>query len=266
MNRLFSVAFLCSTLVFLSCETETTAPVSVSSGLGRLRVLLTDAPATYQAVNISVSRVEVHREGADSLSGWFTINSVPGMYDLLALQNGAQVVLGDTALPPGTYSQIRLIIGSGSTVVVNGTSHELEVPSGPQTGLKLNHSFVIAPDALYELVLDFDAARSIVVTGNGRYKLKPVIRAQARQISGDLKGRIEPVAAKAHVSTMVGSDTLWAFADTTTGDFKFLALPEGVYSLQILPADTTYRDSTISGVPVVRGETTDVGTITLATK
>jgi hypothetical protein len=159
-----------------------------------------------------------------------------------------------------------LIIGDGSNVRVDGTTHPLEVPSGPQTGVKLNHTITILPDALYELTLDFDAARSIVVTGNGRYKLKPVIRMQASQISGGLAGRVLPLEAKPWVFTTVGGDTAAARPDTLTGDFRLGVLPEGTYALRVVPSDTTYRDSVLTGITVTRMQYTDVGTIELKKK
>ena len=243
---------------------EGTAPPS--AGQGRLRIYLTDAPAAYEAVNIAVVRVEVIRSENDTAGGRFIINNTPAVYDLLQLRNGAQVVLGDTTLPPGQYEQIRLIIGDGSNVRVDGTTHPLEVPSGPQTGVKLNHTITILPDALYELTLDFDAARSIVVTGNGRYKLKPVVRMQASQTSGGIVGRVLPLEAKPWVFTMAGGDTAAARPDTLTGDFRLGVLPEGTYALRVVPSDTTYRDSVLTGITVTRMQYTDVGTIELKKK
>jgi hypothetical protein len=268
MRKTTALFVLFAGLALGSCSREdVTSPEVSSSASGRLRVYLVDAPAAYEAVNISVVRVEVHRESSDSTAGWYVLNTLPGTYDLLKLRNGAQVVLGDTMLPPGSYSQIRLIIGDGSNIVVNGSSHPLEIPSGPQTGLKLIHSFVIVPYALYEVIVDFDAGRSIVVTGNGRYKLKPVLRAQARQISGDIEGSILPAVARSTVTTAVGLDTVSTNADTTTGYFRVRALPEGSYVLWISPADTaTYRDTTVAGVTVTRGQLTNVGTINLTRK
>jgi hypothetical protein len=248
MRKTTALFVLFAGLALGSCSREdVTSPEVSSSASGRLRVYLVDAPAAYEAVNISVVRVEVHRESSDSTAGWY--------------------VLGDTMLPPGSYSQIRLIIGDGSNIVVNGSSHPLEIPSGPQTGLKLIHSFVIVPYALYEVIVDFDAGRSIVVTGNGRYKLKPVLRAQARQISGDIEGSVLPAVARSTVTTAVGLDTVSTYADTTTGYFRVRALPEGSYVLWISPADTaTYRDTTVAGVTVTRGQLTNVGTINLTRK
>ena len=195
---------------------EGTAPPS--AGQGRLRIYLTDAPAAYEAVNIAVVRVEVIRSENDTAGGRFIINNTPAVYDLLQLRNGAQVVLGDTMLPPGQYEQIRLIIGDGSNVLVDGTMHPLEVPSGPQTGVKLNHTITILPDALYELTLDFDAARSIVVTGNGRYKLKPVIRMQASQISGNKLVMVRRHLAMLQKYRLRSGEALgpWAYVYTLT--------------------------------------------------
>jgi hypothetical protein len=48
------------------------------------------------------------------------------------------------------------------------------IPSGSQTGLKLNHDFEVARNVEHELRLDFDAEASIQLTPQG-YRLVPVI-------------------------------------------------------------------------------------------
>ncbi len=138
------IFFTAGFLIF-SC-TDSTSPET--SGQGQIKITMVDSPASYDEVNIVVTRVEVHRSGSDSSSGWFVINDNTATYDLLLLRNGASVVLGNHSLDVGHYTQIRLIIGTGSNIVVNGVTYPLEVPSGAQTGVKLNHAFVIE-DGLY---------------------------------------------------------------------------------------------------------------------
>jgi len=236
---------------------------SGSSQLGELRIRLVDSPGDYEQVNIVVTRVEVHRAEADSMSGWTTINNTPATYDLLVLRNGANAILGDAQLTPGQYTQIRLIVGQGSTVMVGGVSYPLSIPSGFQTGIKLNHDFSIEGGKLYELMLDFDADRSIHETGSHQYMLQPVIRVQAVVTSGSISGIIAPVVSRALVSTVVGTDTVSTAADTLTGAFELMALPAGSYALDIEATDTLYADTTITGVQVVAQQNTDLGTITL---
>ncbi|GAG24199.1 unnamed protein product, partial [marine sediment metagenome] len=63
--------------------------------------------------------------------------------------------------------------------VVNGVPFkvfDVEIPSVYQTGLKLIHPFEIIAGEITELTIDFDAEKSIIKTGNGSYKLMPVIK------------------------------------------------------------------------------------------
>ena len=139
-------------------------------------MVLVDGPTTgIDAVNIAVREVSVHQAGADTVSGWTVIDNTTRTFNLLTLTNGASAILGEKQLNPGHYTQIRLKLGTGSAVVVEGQYYPLDVPSGAQTGLKLTHEFDIAANTLYELMVDFDAARSIHATGK-TYKLNPVLR------------------------------------------------------------------------------------------
>jgi hypothetical protein len=169
-------------------------------------------------------------------------------------------------LSAGQYTQIRLIIGPGSYVIDNGVKHDLEVPSGSQTGLKLTHQFTIEGGKLYELILDFNVDKSIVVTGNGRYKLKPTIRVMPMVISGSIAGQVLPLDAHPSIWTVHGTDTITTYTDIQ-GFFKLIALPSGMYDVNIVLFDTlVYRDTVIANIQVVANQQTDIGLVTLQPK
>jgi hypothetical protein len=101
--------------------------------------------------------------------------------------------LGIAELKAGVYHQIRLMIGdipdeglnifedphpSANYIIdVEDVVHPLKVPSGVQSGVKLVHEFEVEEDGYVELILDFDAHRSIVKAGkSGKYILKPTIK------------------------------------------------------------------------------------------
>jgi len=251
-----------SIIAFIGCS-DSNSTSSGPTGTGEIRMYLVDSPSEYNAVNIVVTRVEVHMADADSNSGWWVVNDSTATYDLLTLANGANAILGDTLLPAGHYTQIRLYIGDGSNVVVDGITYPLTIPSGQQSGLKLNHQFEIEPNTLYELTLDFDAESSINQTGNGEYMLNPVIRVIANVVSGTISGTIDPAAAHPWIWTVAGLDTCSTYADALSGYFMLMALPEGTYAVHIEPTDATYQDTTISGVQVMAEQNTDLGTIVL---
>jgi hypothetical protein len=251
-------AALLAVLLFAGCS-DNNSPAG-----GTLRVNLVDAPGDFEAVNIVVESVAVHAAGADSSAGWREVMSTPGTYDLMQLRNGVSALLVDRQLPPGDYTQMRLVLGDGCNVVVDGVTHPLTVPSGMQSGLKLNHPFTIGDDGIYDVTLDFDAARSIHRTGNGRYMLRPVIHAMAALVSGSLRGVVLPVAARATVTAASAVDTLTAQADTLTGAYLIPCLREGTYNLTFAATAGAFRDTTVAGVPVVRLQAAVVDTMVLA--
>ncbi len=163
-------------IFFLLSGCDGTSP---TNGEGQIRIYLVDSPAVFEEVNIVVERVEVHQADADPESRWAVVNSTAATYNLLELTDGASAVLGEAALSAGRYTQIRLVLGTDSYVVVGGTPKDLTIPSGVQTGVKLIHQFEIEEGETYELTLDFDAERSVVTAPPGQYLLIPVIRVQA---------------------------------------------------------------------------------------
>ncbi|HET7118256.1 MAG TPA: DUF4382 domain-containing protein [Hanamia sp.] len=232
-----------------------------------LNIHLTDGPADYQAVLINIQKIMVKSSDDTSDSGWVNVPLLkPGIYDLLQLRNGKDTLLGGVDLPAGKLSQIRLVLGDGNQLVLDdGTVVDLKTPSAQQSGLKLNVHATLTAGIPYELVLDFDAARSIVKAGNsGQYILKPVIRTFAKASGGAIQGVVLPDAANAHIMAISGIDTLGALPDAS-GFYKFWGIPAGSYTL-IFDADSTsdYLSDTLQNIAVTVGNVTTVDTLRLA--
>jgi hypothetical protein len=243
-----------ASFALISCSDS----VNDAGGKGRIKMYLVDAPAALDSVILNVMRVEVH----SAEDGWIVVNDEAQYYDLLTLTNGSSAVIGDEFLSPGTYTQIRLILGEDNYIYVDGEIFPLTTPSAQQSGLKLIHGFEILPDNLYELYLDFNVDKSIHQTGSGKYMLKPTIRVQAAIISGTISGQVLPLDADALVWTVSGMDTISTFTNDD-GYFKLMCLPAGTYDVFIDPANNAYSPDTISGVIVTPLQNTDIGVITL---
>lgn len=250
-------------LFAVGCSTDSTP------GMGTMQVKLHDAPADYDEVNVFIERVEVNNT-ADSEQGWQVVGEPMQSFDLLELTNGVFEVIGETELEAGFYPQVRLVVSSdGHSVVIDGESHSMMVPSGAQTGIKLNVNAEIQEGIVYTLLLDFDALRSVRKTGqasNPGYILQPVIRATNEAVSGNIEGMIEPIDARAAVFAIAGEDTLSSsYANEETGYFMLVGLEEGSYSVSVEPREEGFGSEWIDEVSVTVGESTDLGTIELDT-
>ncbi len=266
MLKKFMLFLVLALVGLLAAGCSKSSPTS-ANGSGTLQVNMIDSPAAFDAVNIEIDSVQAHIATSDTTSGWVTLNSTPKTYDLLQLTNGVNAVIGSATVPAGRYSQVRLFIGSGSNVVIGGVSSPLTVPSGVQSGLKLNVDATIQSDITYVLTLDFNADQSIVTTGglSGQFMLKPVIRVITTASNGAITGTVLPDSARPTITAFNSSDTVSTAADTS-GNFTVGYLPSGTYSLSIVPANTALNDSTITNVSVTNGQTTNVGTVTLSNK
>ncbi len=143
---------------------------------GYMTVKMTDAPADYLAVNVEVVGVSVHIDNV----GWVDLPCNVGVYDLLTLQNDVTTTLAtNVTLPVGKASQIRLLLGNNNSVTTLAGTFRLKVPSGSESGLKINLHENIAPNNHVVIVLDFDAGLSVVETGAGDFSLKPVIKVES---------------------------------------------------------------------------------------
>ena len=208
--------------------------------------------------------VAIHRAGTDTSSagGWEVIkNDSTVTYDLLALQNGVFAELGVAPVPAGSYTQTRLKLSPGSTVVVGGVTHALEVPSGLQSGYKLVGGFDVPAGGFVDLLIDFDARKSITVTGNGRYQLKPTTRIAVSAEAGAITGSIDPDDVPTRVCAVLGADSVQCVTTGAGGKFNLVALPPGSYTVAF-DAPAGWRDTTLAA-GVTAGSVTSLGAVAL---
>lgn len=227
---------------------------------GTLKVHLTDAYGAFDEVNITFSEITANLKTNEE--NWIVINDQPQTFDLLKLTNGITTLLGEKQLDPGEYGQIRLKI-TKAEVVVGGTTYPLDIPSGATSGLKLGNGFTIQPGITTELIIDFDAARSIHAMGKTKgYKLNPVLRMTAKVQSGAISGKVTNFQDSPVAYAIAGSDTVTsAVVAEDTGNFLLSFLPQGTYTVAL--SDTLSKIFSRTDVSVTVGNTTDIGEITL---
>jgi len=213
---------------------------AVSSGAGTLNVKLTDAPAApeYAKVFVTIERIRVHRAGADDAAGagWSEIVlDPPRKIDLLTLRNGVTVGLGELQLAEGRYTQLQLVLGQGpadNTIVLAsnpGVEIPMRTPGGLRDRLKLIHPFRVGAGETVELTLDFDAARSVVMSGVPEVvPLKPT-----PQVSATTGGEmvLKPTAAAADSGQRVHKPTAALPTDSGSADPRPLLKP----SIAVIP-------------------------------
>lgn len=237
-------------LVFNACKEENDVP-----GTATIKISMVDAPGDFDSVIIDVEDVLINLSGSGS--DWKSMDGVkPGSYDLLKLTNGNEWILGETELPSGNLSQIRLLLGSGNRLYIGDSAIYLPVPSANRSGLKINVQETLDGDKSYKLILDFDVDKSIVRLGNGDYQLKPVIRGKLESKSGAIKGRILPSSKIYRIYAIRGTDTINTHSNVN-GEFLLRALDPGIYDLNV-PNDSG-MDLTVEEISIRAGEVKDLG-------
>lgn len=155
-----SLFILLALFVFSSCANKTT---------GNIRIYLKDLPIAADSIPVTISAVDAHKTGG----AWLQVSTEMKTVDLILLRD-RQDLIADVDIEDGSYTELRLITVSGK-IVVGGKTYDLVVPS---TEIKIPARFDIIKEGKTEIILDFDADKSIEVhpTGGGNeYILRPVI-------------------------------------------------------------------------------------------
>lgn len=261
MKKLILFLIPCIIIGLVSCKKNSSA-----GGNSSMSVYLVDGPAAYDKLYIDVQSIQVKAATDASENNWLTIPLArPGIYNLLDFKNGLDTLMGTLQLPAGHISQLRLVLGSNNSVVINGSTYPLTTPSAQQSGLKLAINADLLDGINYKIWIDFDAARSVVQTGSGSYILKPVIRTFTAAESGAIAGFVLPVSAKGWVFAIANAtDTLSSTpANLLTGSFLLRGVPAASYKVAFHATAGTYRDTVYNNITVTNGIVTNVGSVTL---
>jgi hypothetical protein len=209
MNVRNIVAVVATLGALVGCSdsgSDTTGP-----GQGRIALRLTDAPFPLdqvQSIDVFVVRVEAKAEATteaeaamsvqgdeSSAGGWIVLATPNASFDLMDLQNGVSVALGDAAVAAGSYRSLRLILDTNQssvtlkdgTILTGTSSPSIMFPSAGKTGIKVLFDTPILVDEgeTTLVLLDFDAENSFVLRGNTILQngllFKPVIQASVME-------------------------------------------------------------------------------------
>ncbi len=139
-----------------------------SGDTGQLSLAVTDAPVDDASSVVVQFRGVAFKRAGSAPEVVENLTPSPRQLDLLQYQGGRVALLLDgTTLPAGDYEWVRLIVDNetgvrDSYVVLRGGEEcELRVPSGAESGLKLNRGFTLPADGSVALTIDFDLHKSI---------------------------------------------------------------------------------------------------------
>ena len=278
--------------------------VSGSSGptMGTVMTHFSDPPTcssssggTYSHIYVTVTDVLVHQSATASSTdaGWVDLapglKSAPKQIDLLgpAASQCFLANLGAQQILAGSYQQIRVILlannmasqvsgnqcGSNAAncvVLADNSVHTLQLSSEAQTGIKIPSGqiaggrFTVPAGGTVDLNIDFDGCASIVVTGSGQFRLKPVLHAgevslNSSSISGKLVDSVTllPIAGGNAIVALEQKDAggvdrviLQTKADGS-GNFTFCPVPIGTYDVVAVAVNGTgvaYAATVTTGV------------------
>jgi len=253
-KAILTITFMVIAITLNSCSSD-----SSDSNSYAYNVRMTDEPGPFSEVNIDLRGVEVTGSNGQTV----VLNTNSGIYNLLDFTNGIDTLIATSTLRDARVNQIRLILGSNNTVVLDGVTYPLSTPSAEQSGLKLLINQTLSADIDNSILIDFDANASIIETGNGTFKLKPVLRPILTAITGNITGSISPIGTLAAV-TVISNTSLLVYTSNVDaeGNFKVVGLPTGTYTVTITPI-LPWLPATLTNVTVTAGTNTNIGVVTL---
>ncbi len=244
---------------------------SSSTGSGSLNLSITDAPVdNADAVWVEFTGIEIKPANGNS----FDINfAQPKRINLLALTGGtAEVLLDGQTLNAGTYTWMRLKVNAtqggdpadDSYIVIGGTPHEMRIPSGDQTGLKLNRPITIPEGNATSFTIDFDLRKSVHERSGGIYNLRPTLRLVDNSTDGSLAGTVDSSTISAEcISGDIAAVYVFEGAGTAPDDINIDGNdvePVATAAVDWEHADNSYQVAFLDAGTYTAAFTCDAGT------
>ena len=225
----------------------------------------------FMNVFVTIRSIQAHTSATadNTSSGWQELAPqlvlAPMQVDLLHLPANGQCLLqqlGSTSLPAGDYQQIRLILLANAApsgpapsndsnacfkqlggdvfncvVDTSGTAHTLNLSSEANTGLKIPPGQImggpihVAAGQSVDLNIDFNTCASILLEGNGDFRLKPALTAGV--VSPNKTGISGQIVDSVSSQPLAGAIVTLQFADKSGTDrvvMQQLTDPAGHFS------------------------------------
>lgn len=279
------LAFFVICMSIASCQKNLPGTDNNTATKSSVNIFLTDDPSlVFDHVFLDISKVEIKVEDSsetkhekehesetddndhhgDASGGWMNVDIHAGVYDILAFRNGLDTLFAATSFPSTKkLHKVRLTLGSNNSVETAGVRSPLTLKGDDKfVVIKVDESLVqVNNGGLTNFWIDVDAGQSIKKHGN-EFELKPSVKMFSREKSASLEGRVFPADAKAIVMAINGADTSSAKPEDE-GEFKFVGLKPGTYSLLYHATAGGYKDTTINNIRISGTEDSKVNNVTL---
>jgi len=274
-------------IAFLGITIGCTDNNDASSDTGKLIVQLTDAPFPHDLVaeaNVTVFKIDARNKSMDAeadMDSEMTLEEGGSPFivlmeeeievNLLELTNGVTETLANIEVPVGNYDLVRVYVKGVNVVLTDGTTYNLDVPSGEQTGIKvfIKPGLTVTGGISSDLLLDFDVSRSFVAKGSTKkvesitgFNFKPVIKASNMSTAGTLMGTVLSIEEELEIAlegaqiSVFAADTLnttgfsdadgnYAIMGLDAGTYKALAELEGYFPSDTLDVEIAAANKTI---------------------
>jgi len=124
------------------------------------------------SISVTVCAVEIHKAGNEE-GEWIPLDVTMPTFDLIELKEGGlEKILASGDVTAGKYTEIRMTIEKVEVTLGEGETPEATLPSSE---LKFVRPFDVAEGQTTVLTLDFDADKSVTVTGAGKAIVRPVV-------------------------------------------------------------------------------------------
>ncbi len=291
----FFFVFILAALLLIGCGGGSTQTATVNTSLSDPSTC-SSPQGPYRHIYVTVTDVQISQSAnaGNGNSGWVDLTPAlknnPVQVDLLGVANQCFLAtLGSTGIPAGNYQQVRVILAKDGLAITNNkcgnaancvmlTSDPLNTPiplqlsSETNTGIKIpsgqiaGGQFTVKGGDTKDFNIDFNACASMVVQGNGQYRLKPVLHAgevdvqsTATSISGTVVDGVTGQALVGGTAVIAleqkdggGVDrVIMETVATSNGGFSFCPVSSGSYDVVVSAINgngVVYAATVITGV------------------
>lgn len=244
VKKITTGLFLLFLAIFTACDN------TGSDNKALINVLLIDAPGDFDEVWVEVLGVELLPAGSRGLENgdWVFLPYTPAdkIVRLTDLVGSQRLLLGRKEIPAGIVSKVKLLLGDTHYFIKGGQRFPLQLANNAESFLTVELQANAAAGFALDIYIDFDVASSVKAGASGSFLLEPALRAFTIERTAEVRGIVQPSAARPYVYAIHEADT-FATLTSGTGEFRLRGLPPTPYRILIKPR-ASHLDSALNVV------------------
>lgn len=123
-----------------------------------------------EGLTLEINNIEFKQ----SSGSFVTVFSGSKSVNLIKASSDKPKSITKTKIAPGSYKEVRLILGGSNSIKADGSTESIKIPSGEESGIKIKNNFTIPSGKSSKLIIYLDVKSALKHNKGQGFMLKSI--------------------------------------------------------------------------------------------